>query len=141
MNKKNPVIVMFLIIFTLLCKGEAPAPKVDLDNKGVGEIKSVALGQIDPALAKSGEALFTSKCIVCHQMGKRHIGPDLTGITKIRSPEWTMNMILNPEEMTKKDPVAIDLLKEYVTQMTFQNLTEAEARSILEYFREFDSRK
>jgi hypothetical protein len=46
-----------------------------------------------------------------------------------------MNMILNPLEMTQKDQVAQDLFAEYLVQMTFQNVDEAEARKLLEYFR------
>ena len=47
-----------------------------------------------------------------------------------------MNMILNPVEMTLKDPVARALLIEYNgAPMANQSLTEEEARAILEYFR------
>ena len=53
-----------------------------------------------------------------------------------RSPEWTMNMILNPEEMVKKDPLAKELLIKFNgSPMANQNLTEDEARQVLEYFR------
>jgi cytochrome c1 len=47
-------------------------------------------------------------------------------------------MITNPEEMTKKDPQAMKLLEEHLTQMTFQNVTDDEAKAILEYMREID---
>jgi len=47
-----------------------------------------------------------------------------------------MNMILNPEEMIQKDPIAKQLLIDSNgAPMANQNLTEDEARSILEYFR------
>jgi hypothetical protein len=47
-----------------------------------------------------------------------------------------MNMILNPEEMIQKDPIAKKLLVESnLAPMANQHLTEAEARKILEYFR------
>ncbi len=47
-----------------------------------------------------------------------------------------MNMILNPEEMVFKDPIAKKLLAEYnFAPMANQNLTEDQARKILEYFR------
>ena len=53
-----------------------------------------------------------------------------------RSPEWIMNMILNPEVMVKEDPIAKQLLIEYNgSPMANQNLTQEQARSILEYFR------
>ena len=46
-----------------------------------------------------------------------------------------MNMILNPEEMVEKDPVARELLTRYLAPMANQNLTREEARKILEFFR------
>jgi hypothetical protein len=60
----------------------------------------------------------------------------MKGIYERRSPEWVMNMLLNPAEMLKKDPIAIALLKEYNNIMMLnQNLTNDEARSISEYLR------
>lgn len=50
-----------------------------------------------------------------------------------------MNMILNPGEMTQKDPQAQELLAQFATQMTFQNVSQDEARKILEFFRKNDS--
>jgi hypothetical protein len=51
-----------------------------------------------------------------------------------------MNMILNPGEMLDKDPVAQELLAEFLTKMTFQDVTQDDARSILEYFRYYDDK-
>ena len=67
---------------------------------------------------------------------KIFIGPPMIGIYKKRSPEWVMNMIMNPDEMLKKDPVAKALLKKYNnTMMLNQNISEEEARAIAEWFR------
>jgi hypothetical protein len=47
-----------------------------------------------------------------------------------------MNMILDPEDMIQKDPLAKALLIEFNgSPMANQNLTEEEARQVLEYFR------
>ena len=108
----------------------------DLSNKGIGPVKSVTLGDLDNAMAAEGKAIFKAKCTACHKIGKRFIGPDLTGVTKKQSPEWIMNMILNPDEMVKKDPDAKALLIEFNgSPMANQSLKEEEARKILEYFR------
>ncbi len=107
-----------------------------MSNKGIGPISSVTMGEIDADLAAAGEVEFKAKCTACHKISKRHIGPALKGVTERRSPEWIMNMILNPEEMVQKDPIAKQLLVEYNgAPMANQNLTEDEARAILEYFR------
>ena len=45
-------------------------------------------------------------------------------------------MILNPEEMTQKDPLAKELLIEFNgSPMANQGLTKEDARAVLEYFR------
>ena len=107
-------------------------PKID---KGVGPIKSVTLGEIDPKLAAEGEKIFKAKCTACHKISKRFVGPALKGVTKKQTPEWIMNMILNPEVMVKENATAKALLQEYSAPMANQNLTEDEARAVLEYFR------
>ena len=106
-----------------------------MSNKGIGPVSNIELGPIDEALVAEGKEVFKSKCSACHKVSKRVVGPAMAGITSRRSPEWIMNMILNPEEMVAKDPVAKALLAEYLAPMANQSLTEPEARSILEYFR------
>ena len=110
---------------------------VDMSNKGVGPIKSVTFGEeIDPELAAKGEEKFNTICTACHMANQRLIGPALAGVFERRSPEWVMNMILNPDKMIKEDPIAKALLKEYNNAiMLNQNLTEEEARSVAEYLR------
>ncbi|MBQ4913244.1 cytochrome c [Maribacter sp. MMG018] len=114
--------------------------RIDLDNKGVGPIQSVTLApEIDQNLAKKGEELYNQMCLACHRPNKKFIGPAPTGILKRRSPEWVMNMILNPEVMVKEDPLAKDLMAEFNgAPMSNQGLTEEQARSILEFFRTLD---
>jgi mono/diheme cytochrome c family protein len=110
------------------------------DGKGIGPIKTVQLSDdIDQALAAEGQSIFEGKCSACHQLSdQKVVGPGMAGVTEKRSPEWIMNMIINPEEMTKKDPVAKKLLAEHLTQMTNQNINEADARALLEFLRQND---
>ncbi len=110
---------------------------IDMDNKGIGPIKELTLpAEIDQTMATAGAAIYKSKCTACHKTDKKFIGPAPTGIFERRSPEWIMNMILNPEEMTQKDPIAKALLIEFNgAPMANQGLTEEDARKVLEYFR------
>ncbi len=110
---------------------------VDMDNKGVGPIKSVSFADdIDAEMAAAGEAKYQAICTACHMAEQRMIGPALKGVYERRSPEWVMNMILNPDGMLKEDPIAKALLKEYNNAiMLNQNLTEEEARNVAEYLR------
>ncbi|MFT5886713.1 MAG: cytochrome c [Arcticibacterium sp.] len=106
-------------------------------SKGIGPITSVTLdAEIDMELAAKGEEIFKTKCSACHKVDKKFIGPSPKGVLERRSPEWIMNMILNPTEMVANDPTAKKLLMEFNgAPMANQNLTEEEARDVLEYFR------
>jgi mono/diheme cytochrome c family protein len=109
-------------------------------SKGVGPVSNVDVGtNVDKALADQGKGIFETKCAACHKLNERYVGPPLGGVTKRRKPEWIMNMILNPQEMTQKNDTAQALLGAYMTQMPNQNLTQEEARAMLEYFRQADS--
>jgi len=110
--------------------------KVDpMTDKGVGKITNITLGEIDPTMVAEGEVIFKAKCTACHKISKRFVGPGLKGVTERRTPEWIMNMILDPELMVKENEIARQLLIEYSAPMANQSLTEDEARKILEYFR------
>lgn len=116
----------------------APAStRIDLSSKGVGPITTVTLdAEIDEVLAKKGEEVYNQMCLACHRVGKKFIGPAPNSILERRSPEWVMNMILNPEGMVKEDALAKDLLMEFNgAPMANQGLTEDQARSVLEFFR------
>src|SRR5215510_4157535 len=57
-----------------------------------------------PGDPKAGEALFQGKagCIACHKAGKigaSPVGPDLSQIAKIQTPDYIMKKILDPKGM------------------------------------------
>ncbi len=106
-----------------------------MKNKGIGPVTSVSLGELDADLAAEGKELYESLCTACHKLDQRYIGPPLQEVTSRRSPEWIMNMIMNPNEMVQQDPIAKKLLAEYISPMANQNISEEQARKILEYFR------
>ena len=121
---------------------EAAAPKLSPEGltqeqlkHGIGPIGALTLGPQDDALAATGAEVFELKCVACHKIDERLVGPPLAGITTKRSPAFIMNMILNPDEMVKKHPEVKAMLAEFYVPMTFQNVTEDDARAILEYLR------
>jgi cytochrome c5 len=123
-------------------KVESPAATkasetIDLTSKGVGPITSLVLpAEIDQAMVTHGKDVYDKMCTACHRADKKFIGPSPTGIFERRTPEWVMNMILDPEGMVKNDPLAKKLLIEFNgSPMANQNLTQEEARAVLEYFR------
>ena len=151
------IVVIALVALLTNCSGEKPKTEIEkkaptktevkkevktevvtgdyMNDKGVGPITSLELGELDTALAGKGKEVYKAKCTACHKISKRFVGPGLKGVTQRRSPEWIMNMILDPERMVVENEAAKQLLMEYNAPMANQNLTEDEARAILEYFR------
>jgi cytochrome c len=107
----------------------------ELEN-GVGPIKeAIKVGSVDEELAEKGGKVFAAKCAACHKIGERYVGPALAGVTERRTPTYVMNMILNPDGMYTRHPVARQLLGEYMTQMPNLGVPQDEARAIMEYLR------
>ena len=132
---------VLLIIFFISISCQNNSKGIDaLENKGVGPIINVILeDKVNISMANSGEKLFNQLYTSCHIINEDYIGPAMSGILDRRSPEWIMNMILNPIQMVEEDPIAIELLEKYNFEYMYnQNLLEEEAREILEYFRLLD---
>lgn len=106
-------------------------------ENGIGPVtEGIELGSIEASLAEKGENIFETKCSACHKMSDRYVGPALGNVLDKRSPEYVMNMILNPDQMVKEHPEAKKMLAEFMTPMPNQNLSQEEARAVLEYLRE-----
>ncbi|MCB9252109.1 MAG: cytochrome c [Flavobacteriales bacterium] len=109
------------------------------DGLGIGNYKDFVEAEYNADLAQKGKVVFDAKCLACHKItDQKVVGPGLLGITKRRKAAWILNMITNPVEMTQKDPTAKDLLAEHLTQMTFQDVNDADAKAIYEYLRMVD---
>lgn len=130
---KSFTILSVLLLFAVYLIGCS-----DTDELGVGPVKEVSLTAVDKNLVTKGETIFTAKCSACHKINERLVGPPLKDVTKRRKPEWIMNMILNPQQMTQENPTAKELFATYLIQMTFQDVSQDDARAILEYFRAND---
>ena len=153
MNQR--ILQLILLTFTILlfyaCGGEsteetsnhsdsAPTNEQGLTDfeleHGIGPVNEVVeLGELDPELAAQGKEVYEAKCTACHKPTERYIGPASNDILDRRSPTYIMNMIMNPDEMTKKHPEGIKMMQEYMAPMPYQNVTVEQARAIVEYFR------
>lgn len=94
---------------------------------------------IDEDLRLRGQNVFEMKCEMCHNMEGRMVGPELGNVMDRRSPEFVMNMILNPGEMANEHPVGQEMLQEHMTVMPFQNVNREDARAIVEFLRDYDN--
>jgi mono/diheme cytochrome c family protein len=143
----TPLLLILLLGTIHACGGGEGGghPPMNMDHSPMGErgeagqpaVGGAAPGEVDASLAARGEQLFTAKgCIGCHTVGGgRLTGPDLQGVTERRSYDWIVAMITNPDSMLRVDPVAKQLLGEYMTPMLNTNTTREEARAIYEYLR------
>src|SRR5499427_3764508 len=85
--------------------GGTPDVKLDDIPKTAGATASVggAAAEVKiPGDPKAGEAVFSGKggCIACHKAGKigaSPVGPDLSQIAKIQTPDYIMKKILDPK--------------------------------------------
>jgi cytochrome c len=108
-------------------------------KNGIGPIKKeLKLNPIDPELAVKGEKIFESKCATCHKLDERYTGPAQRNVLQRVTPEFFINMVLNPDENTEKHPHAKEMLAKYMQKMTNQNVTVKDALALLEYFRVLD---
>jgi len=147
-----------LIILTLACmvvwacgNSNEPKPsdlakqkitqKKEGNKEGVGEIKSVELNDpLNQDMIANGRAIYDLKCAACHKLSdKRVVGPGFKGVTSKRTGPWIMNMITNTDAMLDEDPVARKLFEECLTRMPNQNVSNSDARDILEFL--FDNDK
>ena len=136
MKKLIYVFALIVSISLISCSGSKDKEPNDGVDRGVGPVKHVDVGAtVDQSMAAEGEKIFVVKCSACHKLDTKYVGPALRQVTKRRSPEWIMNMILNPDRMTKENATAKELLGIHMTQMTNQNLQQADARKLLEYLR------
>jgi len=125
-------------------KKEAAAGNPSYDpNRGEGKFTKVELGAtLDAAKATEGEKVFGVKCSSCHKVTEEKlVGPGWKGVTQKYTPEWIMNFITNTDEMLNKDPKAQAQLEICLVRMPNQNLTDDDARNLLEFMRKNDGVK
>lgn len=147
-----PIFLLVLLFVIPSCGGDSnsdkqPAnknntsglPDWEFEN-GFGPIKKkLYLMPVDNAMANEGQKIFESKCAACHKLDERYVGPAQRDVLKRVSPEFFMNMVLNPEENINKHPHTKQMLAQYMQKMTNQNINLEDARKLLEYFRLLDS--
>lgn len=151
--KTHPILLAAALPFILASCGSkdeaekaaanAPTPEEIVAGKPETHgklIKSVELGTpLKQEWVAKGKAIYEMKCLACHRLtGDKVVGPGWEGITKRREPVWIMNMITNVDIMLETDEEAQKLLEQCLVRMPDQNVSEQEAREILEFMRSND---
>lgn len=112
-------------------------------NRGEGKFHDVQLSdKLDVTMAEKGDKIYELKCSSCHKLtDERLVGPGWHGVTNRHKPEWIMNFMTNTDEMIDKDPKAQAMLEICMVRMPNQNLSDDEARELLEFMRKNDGVK
>lgn len=113
----------------------APPPAADVGPDGPADLSvpEIALSA-DAAVIEQGRAVFSDRgCAGCHQFGAKLVGPDLVGLTERRTLPWISRMVLHPDEMTKRDPVAKDLFRTHMVQMPNQGVQPADLPALISF--------
>ncbi len=113
------------------------------ENTGVGKFKQVELTHpLDQKMIATGKGVYDLKCASCHKLtDEKLVGPGWKDVTKRRTPEWIMNFVTNTEEMLEKNTAAKNLYEVCLVKMPNQNLSDDDARAILEFQRNNDGEK
>lgn len=157
--KSSTMIVSALIFigsaFFIACGGDGvkeETKKVDVEDltKNQPEIHGERIDEDDISLGHPlnaewvtlGKGIYELKCQSCHKLTEeRLVGPGWKDVTKRREPAWIMNMITNVDMMLDSDPEAQKLLEQCLVRMPNQNITEDDARKVLEFMRSNDGEK
>jgi len=112
------------------------------DPKGIGKFRNVELTHpLDEKMVAGGKNVYELKCQSCHKLSEeRLVGPGWKGVTDRRTPEWIMNFSTNVDEMLEKDTAAQNMLEQCLVRMPNQNLSDEDARAVLEFMRQNDGK-
>jgi mono/diheme cytochrome c family protein len=96
---------------------------------------------VDDALADLGASVFEGRCAACHAIrGEPKLGPNMEGVTLRRDVAWIQAMVMNPDSMTREDPIARSLRTGYGVQMLVAGgMDTARSRAVLEFLRRVDA--
>ncbi|PZF74765.1 c-type cytochrome [Taibaiella soli] len=127
-------------------KQESSQEKVVRDTSssaiGQGKFTNVTLTHpLDQQMITAGKSIYDIKCGSCHKLtSEKLVGPGWKGVTDRRRPEWIMNFVTNTDEMINKDAQAQAMLEVCMVRMPNQNLSDNDARNVLEFMRSNDNK-
>ncbi|MBK9318079.1 MAG: cytochrome c [Bacteroidetes bacterium] len=107
------------------------------------EVKEIVLSNpLNMEWVEAAKTIYDTKCLSCHKLtDEKVVGPGWKDVTKRRQPVWIMNMITNVDMMLEEDEEAQKLLEQCLVRMPNQNISQDEARQLIEFMRHNDGEK
>ncbi len=145
-SKILSVIALSTLFLIVKCgNGSPPDTAVNTstkEDKGIGQFKDVNLTHpLDEGMVSKGEGIYKAQCFACHKLTtEKLVGPGWKGVTDRRAPEWIMNFVTNTNVMLDSDLVAQQLMVICVARMPNQNVSNENARNVLEFMRKNDGK-
>lgn len=101
-------------------------------------LKSRAAAESEGPQYKEYEALFQTKCSMCHTIGGgNRVGPDLRGLHERRTKEWLTGYLTRTDWYLDNDPEAMELLKRFNdVRMPDPKLGPVRTEAMLAYLKE-----
>ncbi len=82
----------------------------------------------------SGAEIFLRDCVSCHTIGRGdQRGPDLNGVTDLRSRQWLVHWLQDPALAATRSPVGRELVATWGVIMPNPSLTGAEIEAVIDY--------
>jgi cytochrome c5 len=155
MSGKSTFLAAFLALALVACtskkdaedaakKSPSPIEAAEQQPEQHGaEVKEIALtNPLNKEWISAGKGFYELKCSACHKLNAdKLVGPGWADVTKRRQPVWIMNMITNVDMMLEKDAEAQKMLEQCLVRMPNQNLTQDDARKVIEFMRSNDGEK
>jgi hypothetical protein len=128
---------------TISLKSDTVIVMTGINSKGIGRFRNIQLTHpLDEKMVADGKAIYNSKCFACHKLTTEMlVGPGWKGVTDRRKPEWILNWITNTKIMLDRDLAAQADLAVCLIRMPNQDLTDEQARNVLEFMRDNDDKK
>lgn len=135
---KSFIISSFLLVIIFSgCGSDDPDKLTEFQlNHGIGPVTdTIELGEIDLEKAEQGRQIFSTYCVACHQLDAVVLAPRLRNVANRREPEFILNYILNPIEMSNRHPAGQELSSSYPGVKADLGISENQAFLLLEYLR------
>ncbi|MCC6721511.1 MAG: c-type cytochrome [Bacteroidia bacterium] len=128
MHFKIEKVKLKILLLALLCASSLNIFSADIKESITGKT-------VDDATITAGKTLFENRCMSCHALNSKLVGPALKDIHKKRSYEWLLKWTKNNEELRKSgDKDAIAIFEEFKLPMpAFNDLKDDEISSIIMY--------